>query len=156
MLLSNCKFAAADQCWPGSFTLTSTSGSPTFNNGASATIGVVAPIGRAQFSLNTAAVFNGDYIDITSQEDIDEFRFSGVAAQRVDVALDALDSNSIGASFMRLLTETNAVLATATTKPLSTATTVANYDLGLVDLCAASHRQTTPFVSMVGTPSNTI
>ena len=110
-------------------------GSATFDFGASATVGAIGSGEAAQFSFNTASLANNDFIEFTNQEDIDEYRFNGVAGQRVGVAFDALGLGAadLGGTFVRLLNSSNAVLAQASTKPLSVTTTVANYDLGLVN-----------------------
>ncbi len=100
-------------------------------------------LGRFQYSHNTASVVDNDYLELTNAEDIDEYRFNGVAGQRVGVAFDALGLGSaeLGGTFVRLLNSSNAVLAQATTKPLSITSTVANYDLGLVTLCTTNYRR---------------
>lgn len=106
-----------------------------YDNGSSATVGIVTADGRLQYSFNTPSLANNDYIEFTRQDDIDEFTFSGVAGQKVGVAFDALKLGAadLNGTFVRLLNSSNAVLAQASTKPLSVTSTVSNYDLGLVN-----------------------
>ena len=109
--------------------------SGSFDRGASATIGAVNADGRFQFSHNTPSLANNDFIELTRLEDIDEYRFNGVAGQRVGFALDALGLGAadLGGTFVRLLNSSNTVLAQASTKPLGSTSAVSNYDLGLVN-----------------------
>lgn len=106
-------------------------GNTRLDNGASATIGLIGPDQTAQFSHETAAVFDNDYIDVFDNVDVDEYRFSAVAGQRLDVAFDALGVTSTSAT-IQLLDEANVVLATATNRPISNSTAIGNYDLGIL------------------------
>jgi hypothetical protein len=103
-----------------------------FDNGASATIGIVSPAGDVhQHSFNAPnSILSGDVIDVTSQTDIDEYEFSATAGQIVDVIYDGLDNVNMKNSTVQLK-QGNTVLATAVTKPLSAAFTASNYDLGI-------------------------
>ena len=102
------------------------------NDGTGAVIGVITPNGPIEYNFQPAAVVSGDVVEIRNIDDIDEYKFSGTAGERVDVAFDALGTHNLSGTYVRLLDGSNKVLATASTKPLSTASEVSNYDLGFV------------------------
>ena len=116
------------------------------NDGGGATIGVITPNGIMEYQR--VSVANGDYVDIRNVDDIDEYRFSGTAGERVDVAFEALGTHDLSGSYVRLLDGANNALATASTKPLSTTTTVSNYDLGFLGFVLP--RTGTYYVQVVG------
>ncbi len=107
-------------------------GDANFNNGASATIGVVSPSGTVtQHSFNTAnSVLAGDVIDFTIVQDIDGYKFNGSAGQIIDVIYSGLENVNMSNSAVELK-QGGAVIATAVTNPLSPGVTAANYSLGI-------------------------
>ena len=109
-------------------------GNASYDNGASATIGVVPGDGTVnEFSFNTASVSNGDVIDFIAVRDVDYYTFTGQAGAVVDVILDQLNGTQIKQPIMRLLDPTGTTLiGLATTKPLASRTTVSNYDQGVL------------------------
>lgn len=107
----------------------------TYDGGASATVGAIGVDGPIQYSFDTASLANNDFIELALKVDIDEYRFNGVAGQKVGVAFDALglDAANINNTYVRLLDAANVVLAQASTKPIGAASTVSNYDLGITN-----------------------
>ena len=105
-------------------------GDTNFNFGQSATIGVVGPNARSQFSFNQASIANNDSIEIRGITDVDEYEFRGAAGQSVDIALDVLGGNALDGTVVELY-RGNTLLATAVSNPIDSDLTVANYDLGI-------------------------
>ncbi len=122
------------------------------NDGGGATIGVITPNGVIEYQR--VSVANGDYVDIRNVDDIDEYKFSGTAGERVDVAFEALGTHNLSGSYVRLLDGANNVLATASIKPLSVTTTVSNYDLGFLGF--ALPRTGTYYLQVVAKTNSTI
>jgi extracellular elastinolytic metalloproteinase len=104
-----------------------------WDNGASATIGIVSPTGTVQqHSFNEInSVIDGDKIDFIAQSDIDDYVISANAGQQIDVIFKGLNNVDMTSAQVRLL-QGSTVLATAVPKPLSSSVTAANYDLGIV------------------------
>ncbi len=107
-------------------------GDASFNNGASATIGIVSPGGDvSQHSFNTAdSVLSGDVIDYSVLTDVDEYEFTGVAGETVGVIFDGLNGVNLRNSTVQLLRGAT-LLATAVSNLLSTGVTATNFDLGI-------------------------
>jgi len=106
----------------------------TYDNGASATIGIVGPAGELfQHSFNAAgSVVNGNKIDFNAVSDVDDYVFNAVAGQKIDVIFEGLKNVDMRASQVRLM-QGATILATAVSNPLGGAVTVGNYDLGIVN-----------------------
>ncbi len=107
-------------------------GSAIADGGANATIGVNGADDFSQYSYNAASVSADDYIDVLADDEMDEYRFSANAGQRIDIAFDALQVGDFGTTSMQLIDANNNVLATASSRPISSATAIANYDVGIL------------------------
>lgn len=107
-------------------------GNALFNNGASATIGIVSPGGDVrQHSFNVAnSVLSGDVIDYSVLTDVDEYEFTGVAGETVGVIFDGLNGVNLRNSTVQLKRGAT-LLATAVSNPLSAGVTATNFDLGI-------------------------
>lgn len=118
-------------------------GNAAFDNGASATIGVVSSDGIAnEVSFNTASVNNGDVIDFVAERDIDYYTFHGNAGDHIDVILDRLNGTQLDTPVMRLLSPDGLTLiGLANDKPLAGRTTVSNYDQGVLSAVLPSSGQ---------------
>ena len=108
-------------------------GNAAVDNGKSASIGLVTATQNVQYSFNTVSVADGDYIDFRLPDDVDEYRFTASAGQRIGVAFDALFTTELFGSSVQLLSPTGTVLASAIPRPLGASTTIANYDLGILN-----------------------
>lgn len=107
-------------------------GNASFDNGASATIGIVSPTGVvSEHSFNTAnSVLSGDVIDYAILADVDEYEFTGVAGETIGVIFDGLNGVNMRNATVQLKRGAT-LLATAVSNPLSAGVTATNFDLGI-------------------------
>ncbi len=103
-------------------------GEDNFDGGAGATIGYAGQSLRGQFSFNTKSIADGDTLVIGPGPEQDFYTFTAVAGQKVDVVLDANSGADLTGTTVQLLDSSDAVLATASARPLGGTVSPTNFD----------------------------